>query len=144
MRDWKDQLVEHYPWLFKAPHWRDTSENPERVPVPLAVGDGWAKLISDLASELDPIWRELPSEVQKGIFLMQCKEKFGGLRFYLSQGTDRMFDAIQKAETASFRICEECGCTGRIRKGGWIRTLCDKCVEKTGYKERDHDDSYRA
>lgn len=54
------------------------------------------------------------------------KEKFGGLRCYLSCETQAMSDLIREAEGRSFRICEDCGAPGRPRPGSWIRTLCDE------------------
>lgn len=136
---WRERLTEQYPWLFTAPNWR-RPESEERCPVPLEVGDGWRDLIANLAEKLDTIALTMPLEARKGIYLQQIKEKFGGLRFYLSQGTDPMFNAIQEAEAASYHICEECGATGRRRNGSWLRTLCDKCVVKIGYKESPPDD----
>ncbi len=60
----------------------------------------------------------------------QVKEKFGGLRFYVSGADDTVDGMILLAETLSYHICENCGvmdetvvCTGR----GWIQTLCMKC-----------------
>lgn len=58
----------------------------------------------------------------------QIKEKFGGLRVYMTFATDEMFDIIQDAEDASFEICEMCGAAGRERELSWIKTLCDECI----------------
>ena len=57
----------------------------------------------------------------------QVKEKYGGLRFYMTCGTDEIFDLIEKAEALSYKTCEECGEPGEERNTGWIRTLCDTC-----------------
>jgi hypothetical protein len=37
----------------------------------------------------------------------------------------------------SYTICEECGAPGKLRGGGWMRTLCDKHEEErqSRYKE---------
>jgi len=59
----------------------------------------------------------------------QVKEKFGGLRFYMTCGTDEIYDLTDKAEALSYKTCEECGKPGEERHGGWIRTLCDYCHE---------------
>jgi hypothetical protein len=60
----------------------------------------------------------------------QVKEKFGGLRFYVSGADDHVDGMIALAETLSYHICEHCGvmdetvvCTGK----GWVQTLCMKC-----------------
>jgi hypothetical protein len=59
----------------------------------------------------------------------QIKEKFGGLRFYMTCGTDEIFDLVEEAEELSYKICEECGKPGKERDGGWIHTHCDDCHE---------------
>lgn len=58
---------------------------------------------------------------------MQVKEKFGGLRFYMTWETEEIDKLISKAEDESHKICESCGEPGKARSGSWIRTLCDKC-----------------
>ena len=59
----------------------------------------------------------------------QVKEKFGGLRFYMTCGTDEIFNLIDEAEELSYKTCEECGKPGEEKDTGWIRTLCDYCHE---------------
>jgi hypothetical protein len=56
---------------------------------------------------------------------VQVKEKWGGLRFYVSNSDDYIDGAISLAESLSLRTCEQCGAPGRPRGGGWVRTLCD-------------------
>lgn len=34
---------------------------------------------------------------------------------------------VEEAERASESVCEDCGKPGRLRAGGWYRTLCDDC-----------------
>lgn len=55
----------------------------------------------------------------------QVKEKFGTLRFYYDGGDDYVQGLVSMAESMSSITCETCGTLGRIREGGWIRTLCD-------------------
>lgn len=86
-----------------------------------------------------------------GVFMVvdQVKEKFGGLRFYFhfeqnpdavdvdKEYTDEICKeirgAVDFAESLSFKICEECGAPGKIRGGGWVRTLCEPCCVKLNY-----------
>jgi hypothetical protein len=63
--------------------------------------------------------------------IKQIKEKFGGLRFYIGTGDDKLWDIITEYEKMSYITCEECGKPGELRKdggnyGGWWQTLCDK------------------
>ena len=72
----------------------------------------------------------------------QVKEKFGTLRFYYSvdykdleysdsEGWDNIIRSlVSRAEMMSGYTCERCGERGKIRPGGWIKTLCDKCDSK--------------
>lgn len=58
----------------------------------------------------------------------QVKEKFGGLRFYMTHYTDEMSALIREAEQKAEQTCEVCGVVGESRGGGWIKTLCDSCA----------------
>jgi RNA polymerase-binding transcription factor DksA len=57
----------------------------------------------------------------------QVKEKFGGLRFYMTSENDEIRKLISEAEALSYETCEECGKPGEERDTRWIRTLCDHC-----------------
>lgn len=88
---------------------------------------GWA----DLVDELDRTLAEAKPNYELG----QVKEKFGGLRFYTNEVGDDWFrevgyGLIRDAEAKSFEICDECGEPGKLREGGWVRTLCDKHAAK--------------
>jgi len=59
----------------------------------------------------------------------QVKEKFGTLRFYLTSGTDEMFDLVHEYERRSEIICEACGSNAELRNDQyWYSTLCEKCA----------------
>ena len=60
----------------------------------------------------------------------QVKEKFGGLRFYMTIHSDEIYSLVEEAEGLSWKTCEECGEPGETRSGGWIHTYCDSCHEK--------------
>jgi hypothetical protein len=84
---------------------------------------GWYQLIKDLIVDLI----ELGWDKQ----ICQVKEKFGGLRFYIYEGSDEMHARISKAENQSYEICEVTGKPGQLRTDlGWIETLCDEEYEK--------------
>ena len=81
------------------------------------VGPGWSGILERLTEALFPMgWNGV---------VLQCKEKFGGLRFYTQDTTDDMEALISAAENESYKTCEECGAGGVARSGGWIKTLCD-------------------
>lgn len=70
-------------------------------------------------------FREVGKPCHK-VKVAQVKEKFGSLRFYINGADDTIFGMISLAETMSTRTCEVCGDKGKIKAGGWIKTLCDK------------------
>ena len=81
----------------------------------LQCGDGWKRLV-------DPI---IDLANKKGIHITQIKEKFGTLRVYTDTIDRELDELIQVMEEKSEYVCEVCGDVGKIRSGGWIKTLCD-------------------
>lgn len=86
-----------------------------------AVQPGWGGIIKRLISDLESLGWDGN--------LLQIKEKFGGLRFYIGRGTPEIFSRIAQAEEESFKVCEVCGKKGKPRGGGWIKTLCSRCFQ---------------
>jgi len=92
-----------------------------------------------LAIHVNPLSKEDPPGNYRACFCdtyigsypraSQVKEKFGGLRFYMTHGTEEVYALISKAEALSCKTCEECGGPGEKRAGTWIRTLCINCKE---------------
>jgi hypothetical protein len=88
-------------------------------------GPGWYALVAQLARTLERQIQHLPAKEQQRVYCVQVKEKFGGLRFYMSSKTPAMAAAIERAVQKSFRICEDCGRPGKVRnRRGWLTTLC--------------------
>jgi len=83
------------------------------------VDEGWYALIKNLIDDLLQLgWDKKVTQV---------KEKFGGLRFYICNGSDEIFKRITIAEEESYKICETCGQIGTLRTNiGWYLTLCNK------------------
>lgn len=87
------------------------------------VGKGWHKLVEKLIEDL--------FELGWDGCLLQIKEKFGGLRFYIAEGSDAIFDRINEAEDESYQTCEVTGEPGELRSDlGWIKTLCEEEYQK--------------
>lgn len=92
---------------------------------------GWSKLYQPLIEVCK----------QNNIAILQIKEKFGGLRFYIAgtpEGLDWIQDLIDIVEEQSFYTCEDCGIVKGVYKNGkesivtttgkgWILTLCEDC-----------------
>lgn len=97
---------------------------------------GWYDLIDRLCDSIQDHIKYLPMEISGEMRVAQVKEKFGGLRFHMDETTPYIDGAISFAESMSYIICELCGAPGKVRKGGWIRTLCDHCEEENKTKKR--------
>jgi len=72
----------------------------------------------------------------------QVKEKFGGLRYYMTCGSDQIYDLISEAEALSYKTCEECGNPGEERDTGWIKTLCTECFTNWDQIRKDHTEKW--
>lgn len=90
---------------------------------------GWFSLVEKLCSILEHHIARLPEEQRTAITCAQVKEKFGGLRFYMTYSDDYMRGVIALAESLSFEICQTCGQPGQRRSGSWMATLCDHCSD---------------
>jgi hypothetical protein len=82
--------------------------------------DGWFDLVWRLCEAIEALGPDEDFKVE------QVKEKFGGLRFYVSGGNEAIRGLIWKVQGQSHHICEVCGQPGSLRDDRrWIRTLCD-------------------
>lgn len=91
----------------------------------LEVGDGWFKLIFELVADIKV------NDLKKGDWITkvtQCKEKFGGLRFYVTGTSDKNWALIRNAEGKSYGVCEVTGSEVEVGtwNDGWVRTICRK------------------
>ncbi|OLT79657.1 hypothetical protein BKG58_19705 [Mycobacteroides abscessus subsp. abscessus] len=94
---------------------------------------GWYPIIIQLDREL--------AAIDPGYEVHQCKEKFGGLRFYFGASESiseadhgRMRALVREAEDRCEATCELCGGPGsrHVTPHGWYRTLCSTCATAEG------------
>jgi len=94
-------------------------------------GPGWLPIIQKALEEIN--------NINPNIEILQIKEKFGGLRLYVGNigdvDTTEIKKIVRHAERECSMTCEYCGCTGKWRKLGWQKTLCDLCYYKSLVKE---------
>lgn len=62
--------------------------------------------------------------------ILQIKEKFGTLRFYVGAAPEHVHVAIDDAESRSAETCELCGAPGKLCGDYWMMTRCAKCAKK--------------
>lgn len=96
---------------------------------------GWYPLIDELCKKLDKLILEKHLDlIQEGDYkfqVLQVKEKFGELRFYVSGGFDDIEDLIDEYVKKSARTCELCGKPSEIRYShGWLFNRCKECLER--------------
>jgi hypothetical protein len=110
-------------------------------------GDGWFDILYQMSAQIEAraLLHGLDCESDEWPAARQIKEKFGSLRcsFYYGKEMD-ISDLIEAASEKSNVTCERCGAPGKIRNGGWIINLCDKCLanrEEMWKKEREDFDT---
>lgn len=100
-----------------------------------SVPTGWHQLVEEMhdrLKEIDPLYE-----------LLQAKEKFGTLRYYIAaspQGTveeknaliKRLQEVVAEYEVRSETVCERCGKEGALHANasGWRKTLCEDCAKE--------------
>ena len=125
-----EQLVAIYPELFSNP-----SDKSCINLFGFECCDGWFELLKDLLIKLKELGKKnikgqcgFDDDLEYPPRVIQIKEKYGSLRFYLDWETEEISELIREAEGKSRQTCERCGEPGSIEKrGGWYSCLCDKC-----------------
>jgi hypothetical protein len=105
--------------------------------------DGWFQIVWDLCEDLEKLeaerWASVPSDEKAkmllegedlGLQVVQVKEKFGTLRFYVENSDEKMYKRISEAEHASATTCEVCGKPGTLNGKSWVRTTCLEHIKK--------------
>lgn len=123
------KLVEDFPLLF-SDRYKPMTETC--MCWGFAVEDGWEPIIREAAEKLEHLIQNFVKEHPDRDYprASQVKEKFGTLRFYLTSGTDEMWNIVSEAEQKSETTCEVCGHIGELVEGGWLQTLCEEHSRK--------------
>jgi hypothetical protein len=125
----EQKIYKKYPGLFK--HTRDMHKS--LMCFGLECRDGWYKLINKLCKDIYNYYVKKEGVVPEDFYVVQVKEKWGSLRFYVTAAPEEIHDMIAKAEHESFYICEVCGIRGEMfyrDELPWVQTLCDSCLDK--------------
>jgi len=91
--------------------------------------DGWRQILEDFFALVE---RELPAKSKFN--LRQVKEKLGGLRIYFGfegdvpqEVQDAIYEAKDRAEARSYKVCEICGARGRFsNRHGFLTVVCEE------------------
>jgi hypothetical protein len=125
-------IHKHIKWTRNIDYIEQT--NPYKYE--FAIGDGWFKIVYELVQGIKV------NDLKKGGWVTkvtQCKEKFGGLRFYVTGTSDKNWALIRNAEQKSYGVCEETGSEVEVGTWiqGWTRTMCRQHALKTYYDKMD-------
>lgn len=117
------QLYTKYPEIFC-----DVGKSPQETPMAWGIecGSGWFELLDTMLQQIQH-HQKYNSKTGHPVVAEQVKEKFGTLRFYYRGGDDIVHGIVQMAEAQSAKTCERCGQPGKIRRGGWLKALCEAC-----------------
>jgi hypothetical protein len=133
-KELEQRLVERWPrWFNTKGDIRCTA-----MPRGFTHDDGWFDLLWRLCEDLEPLVAAFEQASGSQFEVLQVKEKFGGLRFYVSDADDAIHQRIGIAADESFRTCEICGQPGTLREARCIKTLCDE-HDANGQEVDDHD-----
>ena len=123
-KELEEKLYEDFPQLFRD---RNEPINRSLMLYGCDCGNGWYNLIYETCEKL---MANNPEGCFRVVFV-QIKEKFGGLRIYIRNGTDELYNILQETENKSYTICEMCGSEENVylNKEGWITSLCPACHE---------------
>lgn len=114
------KLYDDYPELYRG---RDKSMSETAMCFGFDCRDGWFEIIYALSKDLMQLSAEAGIRAPE---VVQVKQKFGGLRYYIHGGTREINSRIHEVEEESMAVCEVCGEAARTRGGDWIQTLCDE------------------
>jgi hypothetical protein len=123
-RELEQKLIVRWPSWFKVNgDFRET-----RMMDGFVHGDGWFDIVWRLCEDLEPLTIESEKATGEPFEVLQVKEKFGELRFYVSHihRTDAILQRIGAAGLESVRTCEVCGQPGSRRKGELSPVVCDE------------------
>ena len=100
------------------------SRIPEAFSKTIDVDEGWYQIVVDCSKAIDAIYPHYK--------ILQIKQKFGGLRFYLDihgdatkEQCNEIYKTIRKYEKIAEQTCEATGLPGVPMKSpyGWLKTL---------------------
>lgn len=88
-------------------------------------------------------YRDVPEKIPQ-VVAVQVKEKFGTLRFYYDGGDEYIHGLAAMAEAMSARTCESCGVPAKSTNNGWIKTICQPCVDSREERRKQELAEYNA
>lgn len=135
-------IVEAFPKLYRVRH-----TTRYGLQYGLQISPGWYDLIWNTSALLEACLEGLPVVSQSDYHALQIKQKFAGLRFYMSKTTEEMDQIIAVACEKAETTCEVCGANAELiyppvallpMFHGWMEKLCP-----VHFKERAERDNWK-
>ena len=116
-------------WLKRIEPFQSYEQCFARGIIALEFGPGWDNLMLDFLEQFQKV--RTADQI-----ILQTKEKFGGLRIYLSLYTTEVEELVAAAEQRANTTCEMTGRDGASAhvRHGWLRTLHPDYAAEIGYK----------
>lgn len=123
-KELQDKIFNDFPELYSD---KDKSMLVTCMCWGIETENGWFNIIYNLSKEIEIERLKLCEEYRKLVKVVQVKEKYGTLRYYLNHETDEMSFWIREVENKSEITCEICGEFGLNKEiSGWYQVLCQK------------------
>jgi len=125
-----NNIIKEFPNIFQL----DKSKNHSINIYGIECDSGWYDLIYNCTKQISDYCYKNTID---NIYVLQIKEKLGGLRYYLSCSNELIEQIIYNTENLSITTCELCGNKGKICKlnGFLLKCLCKKCKNNRKYRE---------
>lgn len=124
------KLYEAFPNLYRG---RNKTPQDSSMCWGFACDDGWFDLIWNLSQKIEDAAQNQGIDRQSDAWpeAMQVKEKFGRLRFYLSDRQGEFAEILKEAAELSEHTCEQCGLPGALvsSERRVVQTLCERHAE---------------
>ena len=132
---YRDKILDDHPLLYRG---RNKPITECLMSWGFCCADGWLPLIERLSDRIEAEIVRLRDEdgvAEKDLpEVMQVKEKFGGLRFFVRPQNDTIYAAIMAAREEADRTCEYCGAPGKLYEKGAMATCCNACAQQRGWE----------
>lgn len=124
-----NRLFEDFPELYRG---RDLPVTENLMSFGFCCGDGWFEIIYTLSQQIQDYNLAHPEAT---VIAVQVKQKFGELRFYVSQSIPEIDALIREATVRSLQTCELTGQPGVLcRQGNYYQTLCLEKAQELGFE----------
>jgi len=126
----KNNITSQFPSLFVKANGRDSIRY-------ISCGQGWSQIILNLSKKLDGLVRNSGVDEADWPKVIQIKEKFGKLCYYVNgdAGIENFHTTITEAEALANKCCENCSESDLVETKAWgttswQKTLCQSCGDK--------------